>query len=84
MTHVTDQFQLCFCFALYSQRNWHLCRQLATYALSCLCILVSKSAWRHVCRCPCNWTKTIEEHIIVFCTWYLRNYVISAKLLPLL
>ena len=73
MTNVTDQFELCFCFVLHSQHNWYLCRQLATYALSCLCILVCKSAWRHGCRCLCNWTKTIEEHIIVFYTWYLRN-----------
>jgi len=38
MTYVTDQFRLCFCFALHSQHSWYLCRQLATYALSCLCI----------------------------------------------
>ena len=83
MTYVTDKCQLCFCLALaalnsyilflHSQHSWHLCRQLATYALSCLCILVSKSAWRRRYRYTCNWTKTIEEHIIVFCTWYLRN-----------
>jgi len=64
MTYVTDKFQLCFCFAfaalnsyilcLPSQHSWHLCRQLATYALSCLCILVSKSAWRHRYRWTCN------------------------------
>jgi len=54
MVHVADQFQLCFCFALATlnsyisflhwQHNWHLGRQLAIYALSCFCILVSKSA----------------------------------------
>ena len=82
MTYV-DKFQLCFCFALatlnsyilflHSQHSWHLCRQLATYALSYLCILLSKRAWRHRYRCTCNSTKTIEQHIIVFCAWYLRN-----------
>ena len=88
MTYVTDQFQPCFCFELatlnsyilflHSQHNWHLCRQLATYSLSCRCILVFKSGWRHRCRCPCNWTKTTEEHIIVFCTWYRGEFSFSS------
>ena len=50
MIYVTDKFKLCFCFALaklnsyilflHSQHNRHVCRQLGTYALSCLPILV--------------------------------------------
>ena len=80
MTHVTDQSQLCFCFALHSQHNWHLCWQLATYALSCVCILISKSIWRGRCWRPCNLTKTIEEHLLYLIPSKL--YVMSAKLLP--
>jgi len=59
MAYVIDQFQLCFCFALHSQHNWYHCRQLATFDLSCLSILVCKSALRHRYQCPCNWTKII-------------------------
>jgi len=51
MKYLTDQFQFCFCFCidntkqlylfLHWQHNWHpYSRQLATYALSCLCIPV--------------------------------------------
>jgi len=55
--------------------------QLASLQKTCyICFVLSlnsgmccKSAWRHRCRYPCNWTNTIEEHTIVFCTWYLRN-----------
>jgi len=54
MEYLTDQFQLFFCFCIgntknsyilfwHWQHNWHSYRQLATYALSCLCIPISSA-----------------------------------------
>ena len=73
---------------LHGQDNWHpfnLCffLSLHTYVFSCLCIPVSKISLRRRCWCSCNWTKTVEEHRLLYLIPPVL-YVVSTKLSSLL